>query len=137
MAVSCIALNYYFGPDIESKGTPLVQPADVGINRVFKHKIKQSALDFFSGCVVQKLGEGVKPEDIEIPMDLPTLRDAPIAWTLDAWLYFCDRPELVLKAWLNCKVGDLNFSWESLTSPEATNNLENLLTNSLPPACWV
>jgi hypothetical protein len=62
-------------------------------------------------------------------MDLPTLRDASVAWTLDAWLYFCENPEIVRRAWENCKVDNLNFSWESLHSPEATRNLEQLLAN--------
>jgi hypothetical protein len=53
----------------------------------------------------------------------------PVAWTLDAWIYFCDRPELVREAWRNCKVGDLDFSWESLTSPAATDNIKDLLAN--------
>jgi hypothetical protein len=110
-------------------GTPLVQPADVGINCVFKHKVKQSALDFFAGGVVRKLAEGIEPEKIEIPMDLLTLHDASVAWTLDAWHYFHENPNLVRQAWADCKVGDLDFSWESLTSALAMNNLEDLLAN--------
>jgi hypothetical protein len=106
-----------------------LQPTDVGINRVFKHKVKQSALDFFTSYVARKLGEGIPPEKIVIPMDLPTLRDASIAWTLDAWLYFCEHPDIVRRAWENCKVDGLNLSWESLQSPEATRNLEDLLAN--------
>jgi hypothetical protein len=78
---------------------------------------------------VRKLGEGIKPENIDIPLDLPTLRDTSVAWTLDAWLYFRERPELICQAWKNCKVGHLNFSWESLTSAAATDNIEDLVTN--------
>ena len=107
----------------------MVQPADVSINRVFKHKVKQSALDFFTSYVTRKFGEGIPLEKILIPMDLPTLQDVSVAWTLDAWLYFCRNPNIICRTWENCKVDDFNFSWESLHSLEATQNLEDLLAN--------
>jgi hypothetical protein len=59
------------------------------------------------------------------------LHDASVALTLDAWLYFCDRPELIHQAWKDCKVSNRDFSWESLTSPVATKNIEDLLANNL------
>lgn len=54
-----------------------------------------------------------------MPNGLPPLRDASVAWTLEAFYYLRKNPQLVRKAWEKCQTGAWNFTWEKLTSPEA------------------
>ncbi|TFK78105.1 hypothetical protein K466DRAFT_462617, partial [Polyporus arcularius HHB13444] len=65
--------------------TGIAQPADVGLQRLFKHHVKRSATDFVVTRAMQELAAGVKPEDIKLPTKLPVLRNASIAWLLDAY----------------------------------------------------
>lgn len=82
--------------------------------------IKTAALDFFVAWLTRLLKSGSKPEDVSLPTDLPTLRNASIAWTLEAYYYLKKRPEIVRKAWERCQTREWNLSWDKLTSPEAT-----------------
>lgn len=90
------------------------------LQRVIKHIIKKAALDFFAGWSTRLLRNGSKPEEVSLPHDLPTLRNASITWTLEAYHHLLAHPEIVKKAWEKCQTGDWNLSWEKLTAPETT-----------------
>ncbi|KAG9118568.1 hypothetical protein FRC07_006863 [Ceratobasidium sp. 392] len=112
-------------PDIEVLFCPAgctgeFQPADTMLQRIVKHVIKQAALDFFAGWATRLLKNGAKPEQVVLPNDLPTLRNASVAWTLEAYHYLAKRPDIVKKSWEMCRTGDWNLSWSKLTCPEAT-----------------
>lgn len=64
---------------------------------------------------------------MKLPTTLPTLRDASVAWTLDAYHHFEKNPEMVQQAWAKSAVGPLNLSWDSLTSDAAMDHVERLL----------
>lgn len=63
-----------------------------------------SALDYFAGYATRKLSEGIRPEDIKLLVDLPSLRDASVSWALDAFDHFTKDPELVRLAWRKSEV---------------------------------
>jgi hypothetical protein len=104
-------------------GTGLFQPADVGLQRVFKHIVKRSASDFFVATICKKLKAGVTPNMAAPPSDLPTLRNATIGWFLDAWKYLRDNPDIVRHAWGACRVpGEtrgLSLAYQSVSSNDA------------------
>ncbi|KAL1936970.1 hypothetical protein VTO73DRAFT_2825 [Trametes versicolor] len=111
--------------------TGLVQPADVGLQRLLKHQIKRSATDFVVATATRQLASGKKPADIKLPTDLPTLRNASIAWLLDAFKYFDQNPEVVRKAWVQCKIstpdhGILDLSYDSITSSSSVSHSTRL-----------
>jgi hypothetical protein len=95
------------------------QPCDVGLQRIFKHVIRQEASAFFVKEVQNQLAVGVPPEKLELSTSLPVLRNETPGWVAKAVDHLNAHPELVKKAWSNCRVGQFNLSWESLTSPAA------------------
>lgn len=111
-------------------GTGLFQPADVGLQRVFKHIVKKSASDFFVATICKKLKAGVTPNMAAPPSDLPTLRNATIGWFLDAWKYLRDNPDIVRHAWGACCVpGEtrgLSLAYQSVSSDEAYAQFRSL-----------
>ncbi|KAG8796133.1 hypothetical protein FRC12_004330 [Ceratobasidium sp. 428] len=100
-----------------------LQPADTLLQRIVKHVIKVAAQDYFIACSTRQLQAGVEPKNVALPHRLGELRDASVAWMLEAFLYLQKHPETVVKAWEKCQVGQWNLTWEKLTSPAATNLL--------------
>ncbi|KAG8702383.1 hypothetical protein FRC09_004765 [Ceratobasidium sp. 395] len=100
-----------------------LQPADTLLQRIVKHVIKVAAQDYFIACSTRQLQAGVEPKNVVLPHRLGELRDASVAWMLEAFLYLQKHPETVVKAWEKCQVGQWNLTWEKLTSPAATNLL--------------
>ncbi|KAG8780885.1 hypothetical protein FRC12_022488 [Ceratobasidium sp. 428] len=96
-----------------------LQPADTLLQRVVKHIIKIASLDYFVACSTRQLQAGVAPEAVVLPNDLPSLRDASVAWTVEAFRYMQSHPEVVEKAWARCQTGEWNLTWDKLTSPAA------------------
>lgn len=109
----------------------MFQPADVGLQRYLKHHVKRSATDFISASATRELSNGVPVNQIKLPTDLPTLRNASIAWLLDGYKFFTENRDIVKNAWAQSKVAGLSLTWSSLTSEEALKNL-NLLRKSDP-----
>ncbi|CDO77467.1 hypothetical protein BN946_scf184902.g1 [Trametes cinnabarina] len=107
------------------------QPADIGLQHIVKHIVKQSAVDFLVGSATQKLMSGQKASNVILPTDLPTLRNASIAWLLDAYNHLDERPELVWKAWKKCEANGWNLSYECLTSAAARERLEEVMRSNL------
>ncbi|KAG8764649.1 hypothetical protein FRC12_007975 [Ceratobasidium sp. 428] len=102
-----------------SKGTGELQPADTLLQRVVKHIIKIASLDYFVACSTRQLQAGVAPEAVVLPNNLPSLRDASVAWTLEAFRYMQNHREIVQKAWARCQTGEWDLTWDKLTSPAA------------------
>lgn len=105
----------------------MFQPDDVTLQRIAKHVIKRSATDFMVGFATRKLASGLPPEEVSLPTDLPTLRNASISWLLDAYDYFKKNPDVIRKAWASCKTKEWNLSYESLTSNAATERHQQLI----------
>jgi len=103
--------------------TGVFQPCDVGLQRVFKHIIRQKASEFFIGEVWDQLASGVSASEIKTSATLAPLRNQTICWVRTAVDYLNSQPALVHKAWKNCTTGmtlgsggmALNLSYESLS----------------------
>lgn len=61
------------------------QPADVGLQRPLKHRLKAALFDWMAGVHRQQLAAGAKPEDIKITSSLPKLRDVSVAGLVQAY----------------------------------------------------
>lgn len=72
------------------------------------------------------MSNGVPADKIKLPTSLPTLRNASIAWLLDAYKFFTDNRDIVKDAWARSKVTGLNLTWSSLMSEGALKNLDTL-----------
>lgn len=78
-------------------GTGKFQPADVGIQRIFKHLIKSAALEWIAGETKKQLDGGTRPTAVEIPTEIAPLRNASVAWIDGAREYFVSNPDIVRK----------------------------------------
>lgn len=68
-------------------GTSIFQPADVGLQRIIKHQIKQSMLDFLVGAYHNQLGSGLSPDQVRFTNSLPILRDASVKPIVNVYKY--------------------------------------------------
>ncbi|KAJ3005260.1 hypothetical protein NUW54_g4424 [Trametes sanguinea] len=110
--------------------TGFFQPVDVGLQRIVKHIVKRAAVNFLVASATRKLMAGEKAADIALPTDLPTLRNASVAWLLDAYNYLKARPDIVKKAWAKCETKGWSLSYESLTSKAARRRLEEVISTN-------
>ncbi|KAL1943445.1 hypothetical protein VTO73DRAFT_4520 [Trametes versicolor] len=85
---------------------------------------------FLVGSATRKLIADEKADEILLPTDLPTLRNASIAWLVDAYWYLQERPDIIKKAWEKCEANGWNLSYESLTSSAALEHLEKVMSSN-------
>lgn len=97
-------------------GTGIFQPADVGLQRVIKHHLKQDSLDFLVREHAKMVKQGIQPADIKFAHGLPALRDASVQGIVDVWDFLKDEarhgPDIVRKVCFH----DLCLFLMSLTS---------------------
>ncbi|KAG8965486.1 hypothetical protein FRC00_001650 [Tulasnella sp. 408] len=103
------------------------QPQDVGTQRLVKHIIKTSALDYIVNETKKQLDSGASPESVSIPTGLPILREASVAWTLKAFKFFTKNPDVVLRSWAQCKTDKWDLSYKTITSEQALTALDERL----------
>ncbi|KAF5382378.1 hypothetical protein D9757_009804 [Collybiopsis confluens] len=106
------------------------QPADVGIQRPLKHRIKAALFDWMAKEHQQQLLAGASPEDIRITTSIPKLRDASVAPLVSAYKFMQgpDGRDLIKKAWANSTtVKNQNLSIASLTSKQSHRALNGYL----------
>ncbi|KAG8705121.1 hypothetical protein FRC08_001835 [Ceratobasidium sp. 394] len=100
--------------------TGLFQACDVGIQRVLKLAVRNSAHADVVAETVQALRSGIEPQYVVNDQSLPTLRSRSLNWIIQAY-HAVNKPELVKKAFSLCAVPDspFNLSHESLASVAA------------------
>lgn len=105
--------------------TGILQPCDVGIQRIYKHHIKLAAAQYFQETVQAQLQSGIRPADIRIMDNIGKLRNQTATWVLAATRYLQDpaRKGLVQNAWKNCRINHYGLSWECITSKESIRAL--------------
>ncbi|KAF7372434.1 DDE superfamily protein [Mycena venus] len=98
--------------------TSVLQPADIGLNRVFKHHIKQAYLDWMVAAHTEQLKNGLTVEQVKFTTSLPVLRDASVKPIVDLyeWGQTQTSQDLIKRAWEKCIVGEFNLGAECLTS---------------------
>lgn len=77
-----------------------------------KHIIKTAALEWLANLTREQVASGRRAEDVEIPVDLPTLRDASVLWGLKAFEYLDARPELVKQVRSNLFIPNHTFTFK-------------------------
>ncbi|THU88058.1 hypothetical protein K435DRAFT_830622 [Dendrothele bispora CBS 962.96] len=98
--------------------TSIGQPADVGLQRVLKHHIRQDNLQYLVDSHIAGLAQGLSPSQIKFTTSLPALRDASVKPCVNVYNFFqtSDGRKLVQKAWENCSIrGGFNLSGTCLT----------------------
>ncbi|KAK1226816.1 hypothetical protein PQX77_010198 [Marasmius sp. AFHP31] len=98
--------------------TGIGQPADVGLQRVLKHLIRQDNLNYLVDSHTRDLEQGLTPAQIKCTTSLPALRDASVQPCVNAYNFFqtTNGRSLALKAWENCKIqGGFDLSGACLT----------------------
>ncbi|CAK5261843.1 unnamed protein product [Mycena citricolor] len=111
--------------------TGLLQPQDVGIQRVAKHKLRQGLMSFLVQCYQAQTSTGIRPEDVKFSSSMPVLRDASIRPCVDLydWLKTSEGRDLIKQAWAKCVVPDKTYdlSYETLTSRASRKALREYL----------
>lgn len=62
-----------------------MQPADVGLNRVIKHRLKQAQMRYLVESHQTQIAGGLTPERVKITTSLPALRDASVAGVVEVY----------------------------------------------------
>lgn len=62
-----------------SIGTGIFQPADVGLNRIIKHRLKQHQTEYLVDSHQKQIDSGLTMEQVKFTTSLPVLRDASVA----------------------------------------------------------
>jgi hypothetical protein len=65
--------------------TGIFQPQDVGLQRVAKHKLKQSMLEYLVRCHQEQIAAGITPEKVVFSSSYPVLRDASVRACVDLY----------------------------------------------------
>jgi hypothetical protein len=112
-------LVYYLGGC-----TGILQPWDVGLQRVFKHYVKTAAMEYLSDEVERMVCAGLPLKKICLGITFDTLRDETPGWLLFAYEHVFQNNGLIKKAWARCKVGEWDLSYENLTSTAALDCLD-------------
>ena len=60
-------------------GMGKMQPADVGLNQVIKHCLKQAEMNYLIQAHQKLIANGLTPEQVKISTSLPELCDASVA----------------------------------------------------------
>ncbi|KII82826.1 hypothetical protein PLICRDRAFT_169188, partial [Plicaturopsis crispa FD-325 SS-3] len=96
--------------------TGVAQPCDVGMQRPVKMSIKNSQHADIVDETLHLLRRGVPPENIRLDTSVGTLRDRSVNWLVTAYKAL-NKPEIVKKAFANCKVrGDFSLAWDCIKS---------------------
>lgn len=62
-----------------------MQPADVGLNRVIKHCLKQLQMQYLVEAHQQQIAGGLTPKQVKFSVSLPVLRDASVAGLVEVY----------------------------------------------------
>ncbi|KAG1722946.1 hypothetical protein EDB19DRAFT_1834792 [Suillus lakei] len=110
------------------------QPADVGLNQVIKHRLKQNQVNFLVEAHSSQISCGLVPEQVKFTTSLPVLRDASVAALVDVYDFMMSAAgcELVKKGWERCIAKEWNLSGDYLTSKQSRTALNTYLHTHNP-----
>jgi hypothetical protein len=89
--------------------TGLLQPADVGLQRVAKHILKQDSLDFLVDVFKTQTSTGVAPRDVKFPSGLPVLRDATVRGLVKMYDFFQTAEGRKIVQQVSLVIMEINF----------------------------
>jgi hypothetical protein len=73
-------------------GTGIFQPADVGLQRIIKHWIRQAQLLSLVKNHAEQRGNGLTTQQVQFTTSLPVLHDASVSHIVSAW-EFLNSPD--------------------------------------------
>ena len=119
-------------------GTSIFQPADVGLNRVIKHCLKQDQTEYLMESQQQQINSGLTAEQVKYMTSLPVLCDASVAGIVSVY-NFMTIPfgrELISyvfysQSWECCEIKNWNLSTACLTSKATQAALNDYLQTHL------
>jgi hypothetical protein len=114
-----------------STGTGVFQPADVGLQRIIKHFMRQETISYLVSEHSQQLAHGLTPQQVKFATSIKPLRDATVG-ALErcfTWLASDSGRLIVQRAWSKCTFEGAPFSLsaEYLTSNLALSHLLSYL----------
>jgi hypothetical protein len=97
----------------------MFQPADVGIQKIAKHFIRQKSLEFLVNSHAKQLRNGLTPAQVKFSTSLPVLRDASVRPIVDLYNFLSGSSgrEIIKRAWQRCTVKEWNLGEECLSNP--------------------
>ncbi|KIM38062.1 hypothetical protein M413DRAFT_13027 [Hebeloma cylindrosporum] len=98
--------------------TGIFQPADVGLNRILKHNIRQEALNFLVDNHSQQTQGGLSAAQVKLTTSLPVLRNASVQPIVNLYNFFSgfSGRQIIQRAWEKCTVNEWNLGESCLYS---------------------
>ncbi|TFK18905.1 hypothetical protein FA15DRAFT_660328 [Coprinopsis marcescibilis] len=99
-------------------GTGIFQPADVGLNHVIKHFLRQHSLQYLVKCHEEQLDKGLTSDHIKQTMKIASLQDASVRPIIDLYKYlesYTGR-KLIERAWEKSATKEWNLGAACITS---------------------
>jgi hypothetical protein len=92
-------------------GTGPFQPADVGLQRLIKHRLRQQTLAYLVDQFSQQIKTGLSPEQVKFATNIGPLRDATVSAIEGVydWLSSADGRQIVRRAWEKSAAHGLNL----------------------------
>lgn len=106
----------------------------MNVNRVLKHNIKSSCVEYLANTTQRQLSSGVPPSKVFVDTSVGTLRDACTSWILSAWKWLQDHPKAVTDAWRQAAFKGWDLSYESLNSPRSRSTVYERFTDADDPS---
>lgn len=125
-------------------GTRIAQPADVRLNQVIKHHLKQVQMNYLVESHQKQIASGLSPQQVKFTTSLPALRNVSVAGIVNVYKFmmgpigrnlvrrsvhhsifvqFHNSQVWTSQAWKNCTAKGWNFSRDCLTSKKAQSAL--------------
>lgn len=101
--------------------TSIFQPADVGLNRVIKHFMRQETLEYLVKSFKNQIDRGCLVEQVKFSSSLPELRNATVQPIIRLYDYFrsYEGSLIIKRAWEKCQLNvDLNLGEKCLFNPK-------------------
>jgi hypothetical protein len=108
--------------NVPANCTGVFQPADVGLNRVIKHFLRQENLQRFVNAYQAQVDSGITPDQVKFTTSLTELCDKSVHPLINMYEYFqtFEGSQIVKKSWEKCHVNDtLNLGHTFLDSRQA------------------
>ena len=84
---------------IPTNCTSIYEPADVILQRPFKHAFRQEFNKYSMDVITKQIETN---EDIKIDFKMSTLKPKLCSWLFSAWLHICNKQQMVQKGWEKC-----------------------------------
>ncbi len=85
--------------------TGKAQPADVGLQRPFKHTIKSAFTYWLTDEIHHTIKGGKAPSEVKINTSIVTLKPLLVDWTWQSWYKLKGKRDVIRQGWERCGLG--------------------------------